>query len=195
MCSLSNCSRVKANPITSFDGIQASGAMRWHFLDMVVVVEGGEVWHTRPDSSVPNPAIKRCRWAAALGSFLPFRSLSISVSWTQDAIYGASPARGLLSAEMNRKKRKQRKKQSSSLFFLLESGSNRIYWSVVKDTKSIFILCRTENKAVKEMIFCLRWRTSNGRRRVGLKDRLAFVCPIKFMQPMGSQPRFKKNKR
>lgn len=62
---------------------------------------GGWLYGSIPDNAVFNPAIKRCRWATGLCSLLPFWSLSISAGCrTQDVIFGVSPARGLLSAEM-----------------------------------------------------------------------------------------------
>lgn len=140
--------------ITRFDGKQASDGL---FLGMVVaaVGSGGRgVLYTSPDNVVYNPAIKRCRWATGLCSFLPFRSLSISAGcWTQGAIFGVSPAWGLLSAEMKCNRRLMGTRELRAKFptfqkFGLFSGVlfNGIYWSVVKETEDILILCCTENE-------------------------------------------------
>lgn len=131
--------------------------IRFHqmtFLGMVLVVGGGKVFRSSPDNVVLNPAIKRCRWATGLCSFLPFWSLSISAGcWTQDAIFGVSPAWGLLSAEMNCKRRPQGTRGLRAKFPTFQKFGlfsrvlfNGIYWSVVKETEDILILCCTENE-------------------------------------------------
>lgn len=128
----------------------------------------GDGYTAVPDNAVLNPAIKRCRWATGLCSFLPFWSLSISAGCrTQDVIFGVSPARGLLSAEMKCKcKQDPREPEgwepssrlSKSLGFTLQCFFFFfLIWCIDQSDKGRTYFCATQRlkQMVEGMIFCL----------------------------------------